>query len=363
MGGRIVLFGATGYTGELTARALVDRGLRPVLAARSRDRVERLAGELGGLEARLADVSRPDTVHALVGHGDVLLTTVGPFARWGAVAAEAAIDAGAHYLDSTGEPAFIRRVFEDFGPRAAAAGSLMLTAFGFDWVPGTLAGALALEEAGPRATRLTVLYLPRGTGVSGGTAASMAGAVLAPSFAFRGGRLRAERTGARVRTVEVDGRPRRGLSVGGSEHLTLPTLHPSLREVEVLVASGGRLVRALPLATGSLAVLTRVPPLRAAADAVARRRLPGSTGGPSPAERAAGTSTIIAEAHAPDGRRLSRVVLDGPDGYTFTARMLAWGAQAVAEGRATGAGALGPVQAVGLVALTRGAAEVGLRVR
>jgi len=360
MGGRIVLFGATGYTGELTARALVDRGARPLLAARSRERVEALAGDLG-LEAGIADVSRPGTVRDLVGRGDVLVTTVGPFVRWGAVAAEAALDAGAHYLDSTGEPAFIRRVFEEYGARAAAAGCLVLTAFGFDWVPGNLAGALALEEAGPAATRVTIMYRPRGTGVSGGTAASMAGAVLAPSFAFRGGRLRAERTGARVRAVEGSGRL--GLSVGGSEHLTLPALQPSLREVEVLVASGGRLVRGLPLATGALAILTRVPSLRAAADSVARRRLPGSTGGPTPAERAAGASTIVAEAHAPDGRRLARVVLDGPDGYTFTARMLAWGAQAVAEGRAEGSGALGPVRAFGLEALTAGAAEAGLRVR
>ena len=49
MSGRIVLFGATGYTGDLTARALVDRGVRPVLAARNRERLDALAAELGGL--------------------------------------------------------------------------------------------------------------------------------------------------------------------------------------------------------------------------------------------------------------------------------------------------------------------------
>ena len=81
---RIVLFGATGYTGELTARALVDRGETPVLAARSRDKLDRLAGELdGGLEIAEADVSRPASVRDLVERGDVLISTVGPFARWG----------------------------------------------------------------------------------------------------------------------------------------------------------------------------------------------------------------------------------------------------------------------------------------
>src|SRR5919199_514583 len=78
---RIVLFGATGYTGELTARALVG------------------------------DVAQPATVAALVEKGDVLVSTVGPFVRLGEPAVSAAVRAGAHYLDSTGEGAFIRAVF------------------------------------------------------------------------------------------------------------------------------------------------------------------------------------------------------------------------------------------------------------
>ena len=62
MSGRIVVFGATGYTGELTARALVERGATPVLAGRDADRVARLAAELGGLETTVADVDRPASV-------------------------------------------------------------------------------------------------------------------------------------------------------------------------------------------------------------------------------------------------------------------------------------------------------------
>ena len=60
MAGRIVLFGATGYTGDLVARALASRGAQPVLAARSAERLEPLAAELGGLETQVADVSRPE---------------------------------------------------------------------------------------------------------------------------------------------------------------------------------------------------------------------------------------------------------------------------------------------------------------
>ena len=102
MAGRIVVFGATGYTGELTARALVERGAMPLLAGRDADRVARLAAELGGLESTVADVDRSGSVHALVERGDVLVTTVGPYLRFGEPALEAAVDTGAHYFDSTG---------------------------------------------------------------------------------------------------------------------------------------------------------------------------------------------------------------------------------------------------------------------
>ena len=111
MSPRIVVFGATGYTGGLVAEALVRRGLRPVLAARSRHKLASAAERLGGPDTRAADVTDPASIHALVERGDLLLSTVGPFDRWGRPALDAAIDNGAHYLDSTGEPGFLRHVF------------------------------------------------------------------------------------------------------------------------------------------------------------------------------------------------------------------------------------------------------------
>src|SRR5256714_11111391 len=245
-GSRIVVFGATGYTGRLVAEALVARGARPVLAARSVERLRALGDELGGLEIAVADVSRPDSVRALVERGDVLVTTVGPFARWGDPAAEAAVDAGAHYLDSTGEPTFVRRVFEEYGPGAEAAGCGMVTAFGYDWVPGNLAGALALREAGEDAVRVTVGYFLTGPAtMSGGTRASAAGILIEPAFAWRDGRLQTERGGKRLASFDVRGRQRTGVSVGASEHLTLPRLHPGLRRGDAYPGGFGSLSRAL----------------------------------------------------------------------------------------------------------------------
>jgi short subunit dehydrogenase-like uncharacterized protein len=97
-------------------------GATPLLAGRDADRVARLAAELG-LETTVADVDRPGSVRALVERGDVLATTVGPYLRFREPALEAAVDAGAHYFDATGEGPFIRRVFDDYGG-AGAAGRL-----------------------------------------------------------------------------------------------------------------------------------------------------------------------------------------------------------------------------------------------
>jgi len=357
--GRIVLFGATGYTGQLTARALVARGAAPLLAARSRERVEALAGELGGLESAVADVARPASLRALVEAGDVLVSTVGPFVRWGEPAVRAAIDAGAHYLDSTGEPPFIRAVFERHGAGADAAGVGLLTAFGYDYVPGNLAGALALRDAGERAVSVDVGYFIGGAGSqpSGGTRASSAGLLAEPAYAFVGGRLVSERTARHVRSF--DGRP--AISVGGTEQFALPLLHPGLRDARVWLGWFGANSRPLQAISAATALATKLPGVRGAIGAAAGKLVKGSTGGPDAATRARSRSQIIAVASDAAGTPLATVRLEGENPYDFTGALLAWGAMTAASGGLRGRGALGPVDAFGLDALEAGAADAGIR--
>src|SRR6187397_1657786 len=141
MPSRIVVFGATGYTGELIASRLAAAGASPVLAGRSESKLSALAERLGGLEYVRADAMRQNTVFDLVASAeDVLISTVGPFSKWGLPAVRAAVAAGCTYLDTTGEPDFIRRVFEEFGAPAARSGARLLTAMGYDYAPGALAG-------------------------------------------------------------------------------------------------------------------------------------------------------------------------------------------------------------------------------
>jgi short subunit dehydrogenase-like uncharacterized protein len=355
---RTVLFGATGYTGRLVAEAMVERGLKPVLAARSRDKLEALAEELGGeLETAVADVSDPPSVAALVERGDVLVTTVGPFARWGGPAAAAATTAGAHYLDSTGEPAFIREVFERYGLAADANGAAMLTAFGYDWVPGNLAGALALRKAGDEAVRIDVGYFITGKAApSGGTQATMAASLGDPGFVYRDGRVLAERTAKRVRSFQVGSKERDAVSVGSSEHFTLPRIAPQLREVNAYLGWFGPMSR--PMQVFSLGA--SLPGASRLLKLAGERFVKGSTGGPDAEARKRSGSHIAAIAYDGAGRELAEVHVTGVDGYTFTGRVLAWGAQLAAEGGLQGTGALGPVDAFGLVALTDGCLWAGL---
>jgi short subunit dehydrogenase-like uncharacterized protein len=364
MAGRVVLFGATGFTGELTARALVARGVRPLLVGRSAGRLEALAAQLGDLDTAVVDATAPDAaaaLAALAGPGDVLVCTVGPFMRWGEPGVLAAIASGAHYIDSTGEPPFIRSVFERHGPAAGRAGCGLLTALGYDYVPGNLAGALALRSAGARAVSVDVGYFvgggPSGR-VSGGTRASGIGMLAEPGFAFRGGRLVTERAARRVR--EIDGRP--AISIGATEQFALPRVHPGLRDVGVWLGWFGPASRPLQALSAATALATRLPGVSGAIGASANRLLPGSTGGPDATARERARSLIVAVAADADGSPLATVRLEGRNPYDFTAGMLAWGALRAAAGGLLASGALGPVDAFGLDALEAGVAEAGIAV-
>lgn len=357
---RILVFGATGYTGDLTARRLVADGLQPVLVARRAEPLKALADELGGLDVAVADASDHAALAAAVEPGDVLIATVGPFIKHGRTAARVAAEKGAHYLDSTGEGVFMREVFDRWGPVAAEHGTAMLTAFGFDYVPGSLAGALALEKAGPDATRVDVGYFAFHVGTSGGTRASIAGMMFEEGFAWSGGSLQTERPARRVRRFDVSGKSMTGISIPGAEHLTLPPSYPRLREVSVFLGLPPVAARSLSAGSAVSTPARRVAWLKRASLAGVGRFVKGSTGGPDADARLRASCAIVAEARSASGDLLATTTLRGPDPYDYTAGILAWGARTAQAGDLRGVGALGPVGAFGLQALQAGNAELGL---
>jgi len=370
--GQVILLGATGFTGRLTAEAMTRAGLAPVLAGRSADALVALTGDVAGLGPidapptwRTADVTQPASVRALVtSPDDVLVSTVGPFTRLGRPAIEAAIDQGCAYLDSTGEPPFIRAVFEEYGPRAEQSGARLLTAFGYDYVPGNLAAAHAIADAraaGRIPVSVEIGYFIDGTlAISSGTRASAAVMAASTPFALRNGRI-VDHSGS-VAAFDVDGRRLDAMPVSGSEHFTLARLDPGVRDVGVYLGWAGRWTRAAHAAGGALSLASRVPLLGSAVRAGVGRAAGSTTGeGPSAAKRAGARSVAVARTLDGVGRILSHARVEGPSPYDLTADLLAWGAAMMLTGRATASGALGPVDAFGFDALVDGCADIGLR--
>src|SRR4051812_38929931 len=341
---RIVLLGATGFTRGRVLRELLRRGERPPLVGGSAAKLAAL-GESRGSELPVvgADATSAPDMKLLLTPNDVVVSTVGPFLKLGMPAVTAAARAGAHYLDSAGEVGFARRVFE-LGPVAAERGATLIPAFGYDFVPGNLAGALALEKAGPQARRVEIGYFMTRSGrgdelqyrgtlldalalTSGGTRATVLATASEEALAFRprerGGRaeLFGEPAGKRLRRFTYAGVTRPAVSVGGTEHLGLPESYPQLQGVEVYLGWFGRATRPLQIGVRLSAPLAGTAPMKAAMEALSTR-LPGATREPDPD----GRSLVLAVARDLGGNELATVALAGPDPYTLTGSMLAWGA-------------------------------------
>ena len=238
----------------------------------------------------------------------MLVSTVGPFVKWGEPAVRAAIAAKGVYIDSTGEPPFIRRVYERVRPAGQRAGAALLPAMGYDYVPGALAAALALDEAGEDAVRVDIGYYAFGAGISAGTRRSAVGIMLNDGYAYRGGALQTARMAERVRSFAVKGKDRDAVSIGGSEHFGLPAVHPRLTDVNVYLGWFGALAR--PLQAGQPGGLggAALPGVRGALKA-AGDRLVEVVGGPD--EPGSGISWVVAEAYDVGGQRLAEVQLHG----------------------------------------------------
>ena len=146
-----MIYGANGYTGELIAREAAARGMSPILAGRSKDKVQRLAQELK-LEHRAFDLDTPSRIAAQLVGIKVVLLAAGPFSATSQPMVQACIQAGAHYLDITGEIDVFEQVFR-CDAEARQAGVVLCPGVGFDVIP-TDCVAAALKQALPDATEL-----------------------------------------------------------------------------------------------------------------------------------------------------------------------------------------------------------------
>ena len=361
MNRKILLFGATGYTGQLTANSLVKFGVKPLLVGRNTKKLETLAKELGGINFAQANVEDVSSLSTLINEGDILISTVGPFTRYGETALQAAIDKKAHYIDSTGEPGFIRKVFEKYGPLAKEQNITLLSAMGYDYVPGHCAAAAALNMDAS-ATRVDVGYfVTEGSlAASQGTQASITQAMLEPGVFFRKGRLHEKMADAKVRRFTIAGHTRPASSVPGSEHIALPRSYPQLQEVNTFLGWFGNASYFMPLLSGLHALLFKIPGYFSLLDKFAQTRNHSEGKGPNKQERADCETQVQAITYNSQGIALSEATLLGANPYEFTADMLAL---AAIEGLKEGyfeTGALGPIEAFGYDKLLAMCEEAGL---
>jgi short subunit dehydrogenase-like uncharacterized protein len=179
----IVLYGATGFVGRLTAEYLAKAGgdARIALAGRSTDRLlavrETLGEKAKSWPLIAADATLPSTLNAMAAQTQVVVTTVGPYLRYGLPLAAACAAAGTDYADLTGETIFIRNSIDLYHKQAIDTGARIVHSCGFDSIPSDLT-VFALYQRAERdgsgqlgETNMVVRAMAGG--VSGGTVASM----------------------------------------------------------------------------------------------------------------------------------------------------------------------------------------------
>jgi short subunit dehydrogenase-like uncharacterized protein len=336
----VLLFGATGYTGRLTAGALARRGASFVVAGRNAAKLEELAAATGAADARVAAVGEVDALTEALRDVRVMITCVGPFMKLGETAVAAALRAGVHYVDSTGEGPFIRSLIDERHDDALRAGITMAPAMGFDEVPGDVVATMAV--AGHDRPELALTYaIP--SEPSAGTLRSILDIVTSTGRWIEGGTPRPIRAGRHERWAPMP--PPLGPRRGASFPLAIGHLAPLHLDFEafrtyVTVGSWERI--GLKAGVPGLRVALALPGGRALIErAVAR--LPE---GPDEAARARSRFTILGEAVSRDGWR--NVAVTGADPYGLTAELLSAAALRMAEDDYDGAGVMSPVQSVGL---------------
>ncbi|MFJ2743328.1 saccharopine dehydrogenase family protein [Streptomyces sp. NPDC087440] len=380
----IVLFGASGFVGELTAAYLAEHApadCRWALAGRSltklealRERLAKSRPECAELSLVQADSADSDALRELARSTRVLATTVGPYLRYGEGLVAACAEAGTDYLDLAGEPEFVDRMYLGYDAVARRSGARLVHSCGFDSVPHDLGAYFTVRQL-PEGVPLRVDgFVRTGARFSGGTFASALGAM---------GRGRQMLRAARERR-EAEPRPEGGRRVGaplgvphrsgelGAWAVPLPTIDAQVveRSAAALERYGPDFryrhyaaVKWLPVAVGGAAAVTSVVAL---AQVPAARRWLGSFIAPGTgpdAELRAKSWFSVRFVGEGGGRRVYTEVSGGDPGYGETAKILAEAALSLAFDELPGtAGQVTPAVAMGdaLVERLQGA---GIRFR
>ena len=181
----IVVYGATGFTGQLVAEYLAahykgDADLKWAMAGRSMDKLAAVRDAIGApadTPLIVADASDPASLKAMVAQTRSVISTVGPYQLYGSDLLAACVESGTDYFDLCGEPLWMRQMIDEHEATAKSTGARIVFSCGFDSVPFELGVFYVQEEAkkvfGAPATRVKGRVRDMKGTLSGGTAASM----------------------------------------------------------------------------------------------------------------------------------------------------------------------------------------------
>ena len=304
---RCLVYGASGYTGELIAERAAELGLKPILAGRSEAKLRPIAERLG-MPMRVFGLDDPAALDRGLADVDVVIHAAGPFSRTSRPMVDACLRSRVHYLDITGEVA----VFEACAARdaeALAAGVMLMPGTGFDVVPSDCLAKHVAERL-PGATHLTLAFHSVGGGPSHGTASTMVESMHLPNLVRRDGKIVEVPSGRLSRDVDFGRGPRATLGIPWGD-VSTAWHSTSIPNIEVYIAVPRAAVwgaKALRVAAPLLGSPWVQRTLQARID----------PGGPSAAARAGSFSLLWAEARRGDERAAARLRV--PEGYTLTAQ-------------------------------------------
>lgn len=381
----LVLFGATGFTGSLTAEYLAQHappGLRWALAGRNPDKLTAVRSRLAAIDSTLAelplltaDVTDPASLRTVAERARVVASTVGPYIHHGEPLVAACAAAGTDYLDITGEPEFVDLMYVRHHETAVRTGARLVHTCGFDSIPYDLGVWFTLKQLPTGAPISIDGFVRAGGRFSGGTyhsaltAFSRTGETSRAAAARRAVEPRPE--GRRVRAVS--GRIARSPELG-TWVVPLPTIDPQVVRRSAAArpeygpdfryrhfAAVRRLPTLLAGAAGiaAVTVLVKLPPTRRW---LFGRLRPGQ--GPSPERRARSWFQLRFLAES-GGQQVRTEVAGGDPGYDETAKMLAESALCLAlDDLPATTGQVTPVTAMGDALLERlQRADITFRVR
>ena len=171
----IVLYGATGFTGQLCAKYFMNNypDLNWAIAGRDKEKLELLKSDINfSGDILIADGQDLEALNTLAEQTKVVLSTAGPFARYGSLLVQACVEQGAHYTDITGENHWVRDMIDQHHEKAASKGVRIIPSCGYDSIPSDIGAYFTVSQFNKPVSRVDVYQEAVGT-ASGGTTETM----------------------------------------------------------------------------------------------------------------------------------------------------------------------------------------------